>query len=52
MIKKGINESYDLSLEENMKNEIDLLQVVFETQDSVEGMRAFLEKRDPNFTGN
>ncbi|MDA2920363.1 hypothetical protein MYX76_12885 [Desulfobacterota bacterium AH_259_B03_O07] len=35
-----------------MKNEIDLLQVVFETQDSVEGMRAFLEKRDPNFTGN
>ena len=52
MIKKGINESYDLSLKENMKNEIDLLREVFKTKDRKEGKRAFLERRDPNFTGN
>ncbi len=51
MIKRCINESVGLSLEESMRLECDVQREVFKSQDCKEGMNAFLEKRNPNFVG-
>lgn len=50
MIKESINAVDDLSgLQNGLKYERRLFHSLFATQDQKEGMKAFLEKRKPNF---
>ena len=49
LAKEAINRSYELSLEEGIKNERGLFKSTFSLSDRREGMRAFLEKRKADF---
>lgn len=49
--KTAINTGVGLDLESGLDLEASLSAQAFATADKVEGMRAFLEKRSPNFTG-
>ncbi|RKQ15163.1 enoyl-CoA hydratase/isomerase family protein [Ureibacillus endophyticus] len=48
-IKQAVDQGIELSLEEGLKVEADLFAKVQLTKDMEEGVRAFLEKRKPNF---
>lgn len=50
MCKEAINVSQEVSLEEGLRFERRMFHSLFATADQKEGMNAFLEKRDPNFT--
>ena len=41
----------DLSLEEGLRREADAFRRCLVSEDGREGVAAFVEKRDPNFTG-
>ena len=49
--KLAINEEYDMDADDAIVNESGLFGRCFSTEDQKEGMKAFLEKRKPNFTG-
>ncbi len=49
--KKSINEANDLEIEKALSNEAEIFGSIFESEDSKEGMAAFLEKRKPIFKG-
>ncbi len=49
--KKAINEGINLDLERALSLEAELFGALFSTKDQTEGMSAFLEKRQPVFTG-
>ncbi len=49
MAKEAVNRSYEVSLEEGMKNERGLFKSTFSLLDRKEGMQAFLEKRKAEF---
>lgn len=49
--KKAMNEGFDQLLSDGLKGEAALFGKLFLTQDQKEGVRAFVEKRPPNFTG-
>ncbi len=49
--KHALNRGYDLTLEVGMEFEAMLFGSMFKTEDMREGTRAFLDKRDPRFTG-
>ena len=49
--KKSINQAFDLPTEKALENEAEIFAHLFESQDTKEGTKAFLEKRKPNFTG-
>lgn len=51
MAKYSINYGYDLALDNAVKLELECCAQCFSTQDQKEGMKAFLEKRKPNFIG-
>jgi enoyl-CoA hydratase len=51
LAKRAINHGHDLSLKEGLKLEAELFGKTFETQDHNEGIKAFIEKRQPNFQG-
>lgn len=50
MAKEAVNASQELSLQEGLRFERRLFHSLFATSDQKEGMSAFLEKRNPNFT--
>ncbi|HVL76249.1 MAG TPA: enoyl-CoA hydratase [Noviherbaspirillum sp.] len=49
MIKESINRAYETTLAEGVQYERRLFHSTFATEDQKEGMKAFLEKRLPNF---
>lgn len=51
MIKHSINFGYDLSMDNAIRLEVECCAQCFSTDDQKEGMKAFLEKRKPTFTG-
>ncbi len=51
LAKKAVASAEQLGLSEGLDLERELFYLSFATKDREEGMRAFLEKRKPNFTG-
>ena len=49
--KKAINRGLQMSLHDALLMEATLFGELFETEDTAEGVKAFLEKRKPNFKG-
>jgi enoyl-CoA hydratase len=49
MIKESVNRAYESSLTEGVLFERRMFHSTFGTEDQKEGMKAFLEKRQPNF---
>ncbi len=52
LAKNAINDGFETSLIEGLELEAQNFAKAFSTQDHNEGIRAFLEKRKANFTGN
>jgi enoyl-CoA hydratase len=51
MAKYSVNYGYDLALDNANRLEMECCAQCFSTQDQKEGMKAFLEKRKPTYTG-
>lgn len=51
LTKQAINRGFDQSQVEGLKLEADLFHQVFQSDDRREGVKAFIEKRPPQFTG-
>ena len=49
--KKSINVGYDQPIEQGLKTEAEHFSQLFNTEDTREGLNAFLQKRKPNFKG-
>ena len=49
--KRAMNDGWDLTLEEGLALERACYEVIIPTQDRLEGLRAFAEKRAPEFKG-
>jgi enoyl-CoA hydratase/carnithine racemase len=47
--KEAVNQGLDMSLEQALRFETDLTIILQTTEDRAEGVRAFLEKRAPEF---
>jgi enoyl-CoA hydratase len=47
--REAVSRALDTPLDEGLKIEADLSTLAFQTEDSVEGMTAFIEKRKPQF---
>lgn len=50
-IKQGIDRSFEMSFEEALAYEQKAQTVLFNSEDIIEGVTSFLEKRPPNFKG-
>jgi enoyl-CoA hydratase len=51
LAKEAVLAAYEMPLEEALRYEKRLFALLFASEDQKEGMRAFLEKRKPTFTG-
>lgn len=49
-IRTAVHRSLQTSLDEGLKIEADQSHIVYQTHDAQEGMKAFMEKRTPNFS--
>lgn len=50
-IKEAVYQAMDTTLEDGLEAERNLFYLLFASEDAREGMRAFVEKRKPNFQG-
>ncbi len=51
LAKESVNNAYEMSLTDGLAHERRLFYLLFSSADQKEGMAAFLEKREPDFTG-
>ena len=51
MIKEAVNKAVDSPLDEGLQLERKNFYLLFGSEDQKEGMKAFIEKRKPNFKG-
>jgi len=51
MAKESINRSFETHLEEGLTLERKNFYLTFSSEDQTEGMKAFIEKRKPNYKG-
>jgi enoyl-CoA hydratase len=51
MAKESVNAAYEMSLTDGLAHERRLFYLLFASDDQKEGMAAFMEKREPGFTG-
>jgi enoyl-CoA hydratase len=51
MVKESVNRAYESSLTDGVQYERRMFHSLFATEDQKEGMKAFVEKRLPNFRG-
>ena len=51
LAKESVNAAYEMSLTEGLAHERRLFYLLFASEDQKEGMAAFLEKREPDFSG-
>jgi enoyl-CoA hydratase len=51
LAKESVNAAHEMSLTDGLAHERRLFYLLFASEDQKEGMAAFLEKREPNFTG-
>jgi enoyl-CoA hydratase len=51
LAKEAVNGAYEMSLTDALAHERRLFYLLFASEDQKEGMAAFLEKREPDFTG-
>jgi enoyl-CoA hydratase/carnithine racemase len=49
--KEAVNKGLDLTLEQGLRLECDLYMLLQTTRDRIEGVKAFLEKKQPHFMG-
>lgn len=50
-IKEAVNKGMDLSMDQGLRLEADLYYLLHTTDDRTEGVKAFLERRPPHFSG-
>lgn len=50
-VKEALHGGLDLTIDQGMRMELDLYLLLFTTQDRLEGITAFKEKRNPEFQG-
>ena len=51
LAKDAVNKAFDTSLTEGLEYERKAFYMLFDTEDQKEGMKAFVEKRKPEFKG-
>jgi enoyl-CoA hydratase len=51
LAKEAVNAAYEMNLTDALAHERRLFYLLFASEDQKEGMAAFLEERDPDFTG-
>ncbi|RMP71701.1 hypothetical protein ALQ20_200169 [Pseudomonas syringae pv. atrofaciens] len=49
MVKESVNRAFEVSLAEGIRFERRVFHAAFASQDQKEGMRAFIDKRQPDF---
>ena len=52
IIKRQLNQSYSVSMSDALEFEGVAQSLAFGSKDTAEAMAAFIERRDPNFTGD
>jgi len=52
LAKEAVNKSFEMTLKDGMDFERRNFYLTFSSLDQKEGMKAFLEKRNPNYQGN
>ena len=51
LAKMAVNKAFEMGLSDGLDFERELFYLLFASEDKTEGMKAFMEKRKPDFKG-